>query len=207
MKYKLLLLMLVLTASKTFSQTTFTFNGIGDWTNTANWSLGNYPGTTVDANEIVEIYGKVTDASNFYGVKFIREEEIWKNQSVMQITGAATKNDAYNLIQTDSRFIDTLNSIPYRHPAQLYEAFSYIFVFAILFFLYWKTDSRKKQGFIFGMFMILLWSIRFVVEFVKASQGGFEGDDPILSTGQWLSIPMILVGIYYVFTSKKTEIV
>ena len=60
MKYKLLLLMLVLTASKTFSQTTFTFNGIGDWTNTANWSLGNYPGTTVDANEIVEIYGKVT---------------------------------------------------------------------------------------------------------------------------------------------------
>ena len=62
MKYKLLLLMLVLTASKTFSQTTFTFNGIGDWTNTANWSLGNYPGTTVDANEIVEIYGKATIA-------------------------------------------------------------------------------------------------------------------------------------------------
>jgi phosphatidylglycerol---prolipoprotein diacylglyceryl transferase len=154
-----------------------------------------------------EIYGKVTDASNFYGVKFIREEETWKNQSVMQVTGAATKNDAYNLIQTDPRFINTLNSIPYRHPAQLYEAFSYIFVFAILFFLYWKTDARKKPGFIFGMFMILLWSIRFVVEIVKASQGGFEGDNPILSTGQWLSIPMILVGIYYVFTSKKTEVV
>lgn len=154
-----------------------------------------------------EIYGKVTDASNFYAVKFIREEEIWKNQSVTQITQASSNNEAYKMIQTDPKFLNTLNSIPYRHPAQLYEAFSYIFVFAILFFLYWKTDARKKPGFIFGVFMILLWSVRFVVEIVKASQGGFEGNDPILSTGQWLSIPMILVGIYYVFTSKKTEIV
>jgi phosphatidylglycerol---prolipoprotein diacylglyceryl transferase len=154
-----------------------------------------------------EIYGKVTSGDYFYAVKFIREEETWKNQSVMQVTGAATKNEAYNLIQTDPRFINTLNSIPYRHPAQLYEAFSYIFVFAILFFLYWKTDARKKPGFIFGVFMILLWPVRFVVEIVKASQGGFEGENPILSTGQWLSIPMILVGVYYVFTSKKVETV
>jgi phosphatidylglycerol---prolipoprotein diacylglyceryl transferase len=152
-----------------------------------------------------EIYGKVTSGENFYAIKFIREEETWKNQTAIQITGAASKNEAYNLIQTDPRFIQTLNSIPYRHPAQLYEAFSYVFVFAILFFLYWKTDARKKPGFIFGVFMILLWSVRFVVEIVKASQGGFEGKDPILSTGQWLSIPMILVGIYYVFTSKKVE--
>ncbi len=154
-----------------------------------------------------EIYGKITSGDNFYAVKFIREEEIWKNQSVMQITQASSTNEAYKMIQTDPKFLNTLNSIPYRHPAQLYEAFSYIFVFAILFFLYWKTDARKKPGFIFGMFMILLWSVRLVVEIVKESQGGFEGSDPILSTGQWLSIPMILVGIYYVFTSKKEEVV
>ena len=154
-----------------------------------------------------EIYGKVTSKEHFYAVKFIREEETWRNQSVMQVTSGATKNQAYDLIQSDPRFIDTLNSIPYRHPAQLYEAFFYVFVFVILFFLYWKTDARKKPGFIFGVFMILLWAIRFIVEFVKASQGGFEGKDPILSTGQWLSVPMILVGIYYVFTSKKEETV
>ncbi len=52
--------MLVLTASTAFSQNTFTFNGIGDWTDTTKWN--NYPGTTVDANEIIEIYGKVTIA-------------------------------------------------------------------------------------------------------------------------------------------------
>lgn len=62
MKYKILLLLLVLITSKTFSQTTFTFNGIGDWTDVTKWTSGNYPGTTVDANEIVEIYGKVTIA-------------------------------------------------------------------------------------------------------------------------------------------------
>lgn len=56
------ILFLVLTFSNAFSQTTYTFNGIGDWTNVANWSSGNYPGTTVDANENVEIYGKATIA-------------------------------------------------------------------------------------------------------------------------------------------------
>lgn len=60
MKYKILLLLLVLTTSQTFSQTTFTFNGVGDWTDVTKWSLGNYPGKTVDANEIIEIFGKVT---------------------------------------------------------------------------------------------------------------------------------------------------
>lgn len=150
-----------------------------------------------------EIYGNVT-ADNFYAVKFIKEEEYWQQHgSVQSLTKAATPNQGYDLIQNDPRFIDTLNAIPYRHPAQMYEAICYVFVFAILFFLYWKTDARNKQGFIFGMFMILLWSIRFVVETVKASQGGIENSLHIFSTGQWLSIPMILVGIYYVFAAKK----
>jgi prolipoprotein diacylglyceryltransferase len=42
-----------------------------------------------------------------------------------------------------------------------------------------------------------------VVEFVKESQGGFEGENPILSTGQWLSIPFIIVGIYFMLKPKK----
>ena len=53
--------------------------------------------------------------------------------------------------------------------------------------------------------MVLLWSVRFIVEFVKASQGGFE-KYPVfnaLTTGQWLSIPFILIGLYYIFRPKK----
>jgi hypothetical protein len=60
MKNKLLLLLLVLTVFKTYSQTIYTFNGIGEWTDVSKWNQGNYPGTTVDENEIIEILGKLT---------------------------------------------------------------------------------------------------------------------------------------------------
>ena len=85
----------------------------------------------------------------------------------------------------------------------MYESFCYIFVFALLFFLYWKTNAREKQGFLFGLFLILLWTVRFVVEYVKESQGGFEEYLGLFSTGQWLSIPFILIGIYFVFTADR----
>ena len=151
-----------------------------------------------------EIYGKTTQ-DNFYAVKFIKDEEFWQSHSIQQITNATTENEGYKLIQNDPKYLDILNQIPYRHPAQLYEAICYVFVFTVLFYMYWKTDARNKQGLIFGMFMILLWSIRFVVEFVKASQGGFENSLHIFTTGQWLSIPLILVGVYYVFRANETR--
>jgi phosphatidylglycerol---prolipoprotein diacylglyceryl transferase len=150
-----------------------------------------------------EIYGHITSKDNFYGVKFIREEEFWKSNSLSQITNTTNQNEGYNLIQNDPKFADILNQIPYRHPAQLYEAGLYIFVFLILFFLYWKTKTAEKQGLLFGYFLILLWSVRFVVEYVKVSQGGIEETFGLFSTGQWLSIPFILVGIYYVFVAEK----
>lgn len=91
-----------------------------------------------------------------------------------------------------------------RHPAQLYEAFGYVFVFLILWYTYWKTEKRKHLGYIFGLFLILLWSVRFIVEYFKESQGGFESElGNILSTGQWLSVPFILAGIYLMYTSSK----
>jgi prolipoprotein diacylglyceryltransferase len=73
----------------------------------------------------------------------------------------------------------------------------------ILFFLYWKTNKRKRPGYLFGMFLILLFSVRMVVESLKESQGGFESALGLLSTGQWLSIPFILIGLYFVFTAEK----
>jgi prolipoprotein diacylglyceryl transferase len=90
-----------------------------------------------------------------------------------------------------------------RHPAQLYEAFSYIFVFILLFYFYWKTKKSEQQGFLFGLFLVLLWTVRFFVEYVKVSQGGIEKYfGASLSTGQLLSIPFILIGLYFMFIHK-----
>lgn len=94
-----------------------------------------------------------------------------------------------------------------RHPAQLYEAFGYVFVFLILYYTYWKTDKRHLQGYLLGLFFVLLWSVRFLAEFVKESQGGFETVLGVFSTGQWLSIPFILLGFYLLFRTSKSKTV
>ena len=94
-----------------------------------------------------------------------------------------------------------------RHPAQLYEALGYVFVFLLLLFVYWKTKKNKQRGYLFGLFLVTLWSVRFVVEFFKKSQQGFEDMlGNTLSTGQWLSIPFIIAGIYFMYQSSKKKI-
>jgi len=153
-----------------------------------------------------EILGSKTSPEVATAVRFIRGEDNLGKREALRITKQTDVNKAYELIEHDPKFADTLAMIPFRHPAQLYEAFCYVFVFAIIFYMYWKTPARKYHGLIFGVFLVLLWTVRFVVEFVKESQGGFEGDNPILLTGQWLSIPFILAGLYLIFTAKnRTE--
>jgi prolipoprotein diacylglyceryl transferase len=90
-----------------------------------------------------------------------------------------------------------------RHPAQLYEAFGYLLLFILLWNIYWKTDLKKYKGFIFGLFLTCLFSIRMLVENVKESQGGLEDTLGILSTGQWLSIPFIIIGIVLMLYSRR----
>ena len=149
-----------------------------------------------------EIVGKVTNNTTF-GIKFIRD--FFTPQDVVTKTNISDPDAAYQAIATDPQYSNLLMQVPLKHPAQLYESFCYIFVFFLLLFLYWKTKTAQKQGMLFGLFLILLWSIRFVVEYVKESQGGF-GDNTIFSTGQWLSIPFIAIGLYFVFKAKqKTE--
>ena len=148
-----------------------------------------------------EIIGETTSSS--FGIKFIRD--YFSPRDAVNATQIADPSEAYKAIATDPKFTTLLQQVPAKHPTQLYEAFCYIFVFAILFFLYWKTEARKKSGYLFGLFLILLFSVRIVVESVKESQGGFESALGLLSTGQWLSIPFILIGIYFVFTSKSIK--
>jgi len=111
-----------------------------------------------------------------------------------EIIGKPTNSD-YGVV-----FAQLGESFP-RHPAQLYEAAGYILVFIILWYFYWKTDKKNKSGYTFGLFLVLLWTVRFVAEFYKKSQGGFESELGLLSTGQWLSIPFIIIGIYLMFRS------
>ena len=85
-----------------------------------------------------------------------------------------------------------------RHPTQLYEAFGYLITFVLLWYIYWKTDKKDKLGYLFGLFMVCLWSVRLIVEFFKEAQVDQRGDWD-LNTGQLLSIPMIVVGIYFMF--------
>ncbi len=89
-----------------------------------------------------------------------------------------------------------------RHPAQLYEAGCYLLIFIFLWFLYWKTNKREKLGYIFGAFLVLLWTVRFFVEFLKENQVEFE-DSMALNMGQWLSIPFVLLGLYFMFRPKN----
>lgn len=96
----------------------------------------------------------------------------------------------------------SIDEVP-RHPGQLYEAFGYIFVFLILWFLYWKTKKSEQTGFLFGLFLVLLMTVRLIVENFKIEQ--VEGrEDWILglNTGQVLSIPFILIGLYFMFVYK-----
>ncbi|MCW4467553.1 prolipoprotein diacylglyceryl transferase [Flavobacterium sp. MFBS3-15] len=153
-----------------------------------------------------EILGDVTSPDTPTAVKFIRGEEWLNKADVIKKTGIKDYDKAYEAVEHDPQFANILADIPYRHPAQLYEAFLYVFVFLIIYFMYWKTDARKKHGLIFGVFLVLLWSVRFVVEYVKESQGGFESSlGNALSTGQWLSIPFILVGFWLIFTAKNRK--
>lgn len=88
---------------------------------------------------------------------------------------------------------ERIDLIP-RHPAQLYEAILYLGLFSLLWKLYQKMGLVFKQGFLFGYFLMLLFSIRFFVEFIKEDQVAFESG-MLLNMGQLLSLPFIALGI------------
>lgn len=92
----------------------------------------------------------------------------------------------------------------FRHPAQLYEAIFYLLTFALLMYMYWKTNAKNKPGVLFGTFMIVLWTGRFLVEFVKVGQASHDATLP-LKTGQLLSIPLILAGVFILYRGLKSK--
>lgn len=95
----------------------------------------------------------------------------------------------------------TIYGIP-RHPSQVYEALAYLSFFLLFIFYYIKRKGMIKEGFLAGMFLILVFGFRFFVEFVKEIQVSFE-NTMMLNMGQLLSIPLVIVGILMVWRSRK----
>ncbi len=150
-----------------------------------------------------EIVGKATGSDT--GFRFIRHDI--SSYTAQGSTNAATPNEAYDMILNNPAYKHLLDEVPNRYPTQIYEAVGYLVTFLILWYLYNKTDKKEKTGYLFGVFMVLLWSVRFVVEFFKEAQ--VEGREDwvfdALNTGQVLSIPLTLIGLYFMFrsTTKK----
>jgi len=105
--------------------------------------------------------------------------------------------------QVSWAFIFTaVDDIP-RHPAQLYESIAYFIIFLILLFIYYK-GIEKKNGLLFGLFLVMVFSFRFFIEFLKENQSGFEAGMS-LNMGQLLSIPFVIVGFVFIVKSIKPK--
>ncbi|NIJ51280.1 prolipoprotein diacylglyceryl transferase [Dyadobacter arcticus] len=105
-------------------------------------------------------------------------------------------------------FIFKLNTefrqIP-RHPAQLYESISCFILFFVLLWIWNKYKAATPRGLMVGVFFIWVFTLRFLYEFLKENQEAFE-DNYALNMGQILSIPAVLLGIYFIIQSRRNPI-
>lgn len=102
---------------------------------------------------------------------------------------------------TFSKYVD---NIP-RHPTQIYEGLAYLALFFILYKVYNLRKNKSYPGFLFGLFLVVLFGFRLFVEQFKENQVTFE-DGMLLNMGQILSIPLILAGAYLIYTSKNRPV-
>jgi prolipoprotein diacylglyceryl transferase len=91
-----------------------------------------------------------------------------------------------------------------RHPTQIYEGLSYLAIFFLLLWYYYRKEGKPAHGFLFGLFLILVFGVRFFIEFVKEPQVGFERG-LTLNMGQMLSIPFVIAGIILVYLAQKKK--
>jgi len=96
---------------------------------------------------------------------------------------------------------ERVDAVP-RHPVQLYEALSYLMIFFILMVIYRKGGGKPKAGLIFGMFLVLVFTARIFMEFVKTRQEAYSLDF-WMNTGQMLSVPFLLAGVLLLVISFK----
>jgi len=100
------------------------------------------------------------------------------------------------------------NEVAPKHPTQIYEALAYLIIFVLLHRIYWRKKAGEFiQGSIFSLFLILVFTFRFFIEYVKEDQVAFEAGMK-LNMGQWLSIPFVLIGVVLlIYSIRKHRIV
>ena len=150
-----------------------------------------------------EMVGKVIENTESpLAFQFVQDH--YSKSKAMALTGMKEASDAYQALSAEA-----IAEVPFRYPGQLMEAAGYLVVFIILLFLYWKTEVRKKGGFLLGLFLLLLMTVRFIVENFKREQVDGREDWILgLNTGQVLSIPFIIMGIYLILKAltRKSEL-
>ncbi|MCQ2182302.1 MAG: prolipoprotein diacylglyceryl transferase [Bacteroidales bacterium] len=92
-----------------------------------------------------------------------------------------------------------------KHPTQLYEALSYLALGLIMVGIYKNKLDKVHRGFFFGFFLVGCFGMRFLIEFIKEPQVGFE-ESMVLDMGQILSIPFIIAGIVLLIYSAVKKI-
>lgn len=92
-----------------------------------------------------------------------------------------------------------------KHPTQIYESLAYLIIFAVSYLVYRKRNGKLHAGRLFGWWLVALFGMRFLIEFVKEEQVAFE-KGMMLDMGQWLSLPFILGGLVLVYLSHKKRL-
>lgn len=98
---------------------------------------------------------------------------------------------------------ERIDNLP-RHPSQLYEALAYLLLFIAVFILYKKQGDKLKAGVYTGLFLVGVFSARFMIEFTKTHQAAYGYDMP-LNIGQWLSIPVVIIGAWLLFRKNPQK--
>lgn len=140
---------------------------------------------------------------------------ILKNLKTNHLEGGPYFNSAEDHIKTAETNMDLaqLNAgqgyiqfgvqiIP-RIPTQIWEAMSYLVIFFLLFWGYWARHWYKREGLLFGLFMILLFGARIIIEFFKENQAEGVAEDAGFNRGQQLSVPLVLLGLYFVIRALR----
>ncbi len=112
---------------------------------------------------------------------------------------------SYDLSQQRGAYVAAMhtNGIP-RHPAQLYESISSLLLFFLLFYLWSRYKQETPEGMLLGLFLVILFGLRFFYEFLKENQVDWESNLP-LNMGQWLSIPLVLIGIMLLLRVRRRK--
>ena len=90
------------------------------------------------------------------------------------------------------------------HPTQIYEMLYCLVAMAVTWPLYYKTDARRREGLLLGVFFLIVFVTRFCLEFIKNDQEAFEAN-MVLNMGQWLSVPFIIWGIYLILHACRQK--